>query len=217
MTIADDVRVTIADLENDVLMREIHDRMRTTLHPLATLTFDEDLPEHFTRGDSMAVRLPTLTQLAQSIQADTLNFPTTSTVNLAQPPFQDSYQRKAEKLEKWLSMWRARIDDGRVITQDTRGHLLLSSYSVMQLHCGDPGSDFPWSIEVPDPLSCYFPVSGAPFRPKLYGRKYQQAFKDLSNTYSNRRKYSEGKELVRTADGRLTWSCLLYTSDAADE
>lgn len=205
MSLAEDIKATIHDLEEDATLKAIHNRLRLTLRPLAELTLSEDLPDHFTRGDSMAVRLPTLQQLAQAISADTINFATTTTVTLAMPPFTDAAQAKAEGVEKWLSAWRARIDEGRSITSDTRQNLLLQSFTVMQLHCGDPASRFPWSVEVPESLTCLFPVQAAPFRPKVFGRHYQQTFKELQRQYSNRRKYSDDRALYLKKGGGISW------------
>lgn len=182
-----DIMATVRGLFEDQEMREIHNRIRNTLRPLHSMDLDEDLPEHFTRGDFMALRVPTLAHLSDGILADCTNFPSTTQVAVVAPPYDDSSQGNADDLEKWGAMFRSKCDEGRRITRANRWHLLLDSFSVMLLRCEDPEKPWRWTVEVPEPTTCAFPLRSAPFRPSLFARKFEMLVKEVTATYKGNR------------------------------
>lgn len=212
-----DIVAAVRALEEDADMQAIHTRMRESLYPLHAMEHEEMLPEHFTRGDTMPIRLPVLASLAEGILADTFNFPTAVSVNLTGPPFNKDDQEEAEKQERWCALFRARVDEGRRVTQDGKWHLLLSPFTVLLLRCGSADKPFRWTVETPDPLTCSFPHQSAPFRPKRFGRHYKTLVATIQDTYGNERGFSDGKRPYMKADGGWDWTELTddYPADAA--
>lgn len=203
-----DVISIVKALFDDPEMQDIHNRIRGRLRPLHSMDLDEDLPEHFTRGDFMALRVPTLIKLSDDILADTTGFPSTTQVNIIAPPYDDSATKLGDSIEQWGAMFRSKNDEGRRVTRDNRWHLLLSSYSVMMLRCLDPDSPRRWEVEIPEPTTCAFPLRSAPFRPRRFARHYRMLVSEIVDTYKGTRDWQPGKQLVMSATGNWDWEQL---------
>lgn len=183
---AAEVRETVEWLEHDndhTLMRDAaKDR-----HDLVNMLRIPDLPEHMTRGVGVAEPSPLLLWLRGQVSADILPYPTQKTVT----PFGtvQSLQQQADKIEKWLSLFHVQVDEAKRQTSDTRDHQMLSPYGIMILRCGSPDEQFPWSVETPDPLTCFFPIERAPMRPRIFGRRFKQLVRDAQKAYSGKKNY----------------------------
>lgn len=189
---AKEVREMVDWLQND----QDHRAMRESAedrHDLVNMLKVPDLPEHITRGIATSEPSPMLLWLARNISADILPYPTQVTITPLGDLREDA-QKQADKLEQWGSLFRTRVDSGKKVTSDCRDNQMLSPYAVMILRCGDPGLDFPWTVETPDPLTCFFPIERAPFRPPLFGRRYKQLISDATKEFSGRRNYIDGKQ-----------------------
>lgn len=174
-------------LENDA----DHTAMRTlakSRHELYSMKDIPILPEHMTRGDVVDFPSPMLRWLTSAILADILAYPTSVTV----VPF-GSFQEQADKLEKWGTLFRNRLNEGRRVDRQIRWHQLVTGYGVMILHCGED-EEFPWSMETPDPLTCFFPLSDAPERPSMMARRYKLLVRQAEKRYTGRRgPYADGR------------------------
>lgn len=205
---AAEVMSTVKGLFDNMEIKAIHARIKGSLMPLHVMTLDEDLPEHFTRGDFMALRVPTLPTLADAILADTQGFPSTCQASVVAPPFESAAESIANDIERWGSMFRAKCDEGRRVTHDNRWNLLLQPYSVMMLRCEDPVKPWRYSVEIPDPLTCAYPPKSAPFRPKLFGRHYKMLAGEVPETFKGNREYRSGKKLQLSPEGRWGWTAM---------
>lgn len=172
-------------LEADQLLRDMRDRARRR-HELHSMLTVPDLPPHMTRGDSVSTNSPSVMDLADSLLADCRSFPTTTSV-IPQGKYNKEQQEESDEVEKWYAVKRAQLDDGGRNSHDIRWHQLCTAYAVMILHCGGAGDEDPWRVEVPDPLTCYFPMEGGPIRPSLMGRRYTMMIEDVVKKYSKKR------------------------------
>ncbi len=183
------VKETVDWLEHDsdhVKMREA----AKSRHDLVNMLKVPEMPEHITRGVGVAEPSPILIWLRDNIAADLLPYPTDKTVT----PFgtNTDMQEQADKIEKWLALFHIRVDEAKRITSDGRDHQMLSPYFAMILRCGAMDEDFPWSIEIPDPDTCYFAIERAPFRPPVFGRRFKQLVRDAEKAYSGKKNYKNG-------------------------
>ncbi len=194
-------------LEADQLGRDMRDRARSR-HSLHSMLTVPDLPPHMFRGDSVSINSPSVMWLANSILADCRSFPTTTTV-VPQGEYSKAQQEDGDELEKWYAVKRGQLDDGGRNSHDLRWHQVVTSYGVIILHCDGAGTDAykrgdAWRVEVPDPLTCFFPMEGGPVRPSIMGRRYTMMVEDV------RKKY--GKQKRTAYDGQV----LSYTEDEWD-
>jgi hypothetical protein len=184
---AGEVREYVTYLEHDPDGAEMR-RIARERHQLHSMLKVPELPEHMTRGMGTSEPTPLMIWLSDLILADIMPYPTLATVT----PLGDQTkvaQEAADKIEKWASLFRGRVDEGREATHEVRWHELLSPYGVMILRCGDPGDDFPWRVDTPDPLTCFFPIEGGPSRPDVFARRYKQFAREVEKQNSKRRNY----------------------------
>ena len=167
-------------LEDDQDHRAMRDLIKRR-YDLYSMRDIPELPEHMNRGDVVDFPSPMLKWLARVIRADILAYPTSTTVI----PF-GAYQEQADKLEKWLTLFRNRLDEGRRVDMQIRWHQLITGYGIMLLHCGED-EKFPWSMETPDPLTCFFPLGDGPMRPSVMARRYKMLVRQAEKNYSGHR------------------------------
>lgn len=190
-------------LEDDSLCRDMRDqaRRRHEIHSMLTVP---DLPPHMIRGDSVSTNTPTVMWLLNSILADCRSFPTTTTI-VPQGKYTKDQQELGDEVEKSLAVIRARLDDGGRNSHDVRWHQGGTSYGVMILHCGAAGDHFPWSVEVPDPLTCFFPIEGGPVRPSIMGRRYTMLVEDVKKKYGDQKRTEFSNQTLRYVDQEWSW------------
>ena len=208
---AADVVGEVRALFDDAEFSAVQSRMRDVFRRIYNLQMEEDLPEHFTRGPTQAVRVATLNRLASGILADTRAFSRSVTVVPTLPPYTMEAQKGDEQVEKWLAMLFARQDEGKRFTQDMRWHLLLDSYCCPLVRCGDPKQPDRWTFEIPEPLTCAFPMRSAPFRPSVFAREYKMLARDVEKRWGGERGYSDDWKPYMKADG--AWSRCAVTDD----
>lgn len=178
-------------LENDNDQKLMRDTM-VDRWAYYSLLDDADLPEHMTRGDSVSANTPFIGWLTDAIIADVTGYPTFATVipvpSQGRRPTPDE-QQLADRLEKWCNLLLQDLNQGKANERDMRWHQLNSAYCVPLLRCrreGDDGS-LRFSLEVPAPETCFFPIGPAPARPKYLARRYKVLARDVQRTYANRR------------------------------
>lgn len=192
-------------LEADQLCRDMRDRARSR-HELHSMLTVPDLPPHMIRGDAVSINSPSVMWLLNSILADCRSFPTTTTL-VPQGKYTKDQQDQGDEMEKWYAVKRAQLDDGGRNSHDLRWHQGCTSYGVMILHCGAAGEKDPWRVEVPDPLTCFFPIEGGPIRPSIMGRRYTLLVEEVQKRYSKKRSANDfnNKEL-KWDEGEWSWA-----------
>ncbi len=199
---AAEVRQTVQWLENDV----DHTAMRTAAksrHDLVNMLKVPQVAKHIEdSGNFVSEPSPILIWLRDQIAADLLPYPTEKTVT----PFgtNEDQHKQGDKIEKWLALFHVRVDEAKRITSDGRDHQMLSPYLAMILRCGAMDEDFPWSIEIPDPDTCFFPIDRAPFRPQVFGRRFRQLVRDAEKAYSGKKNYKDGSWDNRAGQWQFT-------------
>lgn len=197
------------------------------------------LPTDVTRLGQVDVLSPLLEHAAMTLRADMILNPTEFTVvptgrgRDGAVPHADSV--KADVLEKGSAVIWNKLNHGRAVDLEVVWHQLLSPFGVMILHCNelaapDQGkmSDrdyakvadswektrFPWTVETPDPLTCFWPVRGAR-RPVLFARRYKQLAIDTKRIYGHRpnTEFADGSLDVDTS-GRWIWVSDAHRDDA---
>lgn len=198
-------------LEADELTRALRDRARRR-HELHSMLTAPDLPPHMTRGDSVSTNTPTVMWLLNSILADCRSFPTTTTV-VPQGKYTKDQQEKSDEVEKAMAIIRAKLDDGGRNSHDIRWHQGGTSYGVMILHCGPAGQSFPWSVEVPDPLTCFFPIEGGPVRPSIMGRRYTMLVEEVQRKYGKQKRTEFADKQLKYDEGEWSWGAKPISED----
>ncbi len=206
---ANDVISRVRWLEQDQLLREMRNRARSR-HDLISMYATSDIPPHMTRGDAVATPSPALIALLNSILADMASYPTTTTV-IPEGKTSVDFNENADEVEKAYAIIRSRLDEGGQNSSDRRWHQGGTGWVVEIIHCAAAGETFdnglPWRKEIPDPLTCFFPMEGGPRRPSIMGRRYVMQFADAKARYDGqkRTKYA-GQELGITKDGIVGWA-----------
>lgn len=190
-------------LEADQLCQDMRNRARFR-HEIHSMQTIPDLPPHMFRGDAVSTNTPTVMWLLNSILADCRSFPTTASV-IPQGKYNKEQQDMGDEVEKALAIIRARLDDGGRNSHDVRWHQCGTAYGVMILHCGAAGQGFPWSVEVPDPLTCYFPMEGGPIRPSLMGRRYTMLVEDVKKKYGKQKRTEFAGQELKYEDEEWSW------------
>lgn len=193
---ASEVREWAQELEFDPAHMQMRTEMQARHHDLVAMNEIPDLPSWMTSGgDVVAHPSPLLGDLADVILADMRPYNT----DVSSVPLGKEYQKQADEEEKWLALWRAQANDGWRVSGDLLWHSLLSHYAVALFRVlpdvnkdaeGNPikGKNgwvsYPWEITVPDPQTCFFPVTGAPIRPKVLARRYEALVRDIERDFS---------------------------------
>jgi hypothetical protein len=194
-------------LEADELLRDMRNRARRR-HELHSMLDIPDLPPFMTRGDAVSINGPDVNVLIDSLMADFQSYPTTLRV-IPEAKLDNALQEQADKAEKAYAVLRARLDDGGRTSQDIYWHQGVTGWVVMILHCAGPDSKdpCPWSLEIPDPLTCFFPISGVPGRPALMGRRYTMLVSDVINRYSKQHPRSDfAGQVLKYQEDEWTWA-----------
>lgn len=178
-------------LESDQLLRDMRNRARRR-HELHSMLDIPDLPPFMTRGDAVSINGSDLIFLVDSLLADFQSYPTTLRV-IPEGKRDSDFQKQSDDTEKWYAIARTRLDEGRRNSHDVWWHQAITGWAVMIFHCAGPDSKnpFPWTVEIPDPLTCFFPLSAVPGRPSLMGRRYTMLASDVINKYSKQHPRSE--------------------------
>lgn len=194
-------------LESDQLLRDMRARARRR-HELHSMLDIPDLPAFMTRGDAVSINGSDLIHLIDSLLADFQSYPTTLRV-IPEGKMDTDFQAQADKAEKWYAITRTRLDEGRRNSHDVWWHQGVTGWAVMIFHCAGPDSKnpFPWTVEVPDPLTCYFPMSAVPGRPSLMGRRYTMLVSDVINKYSKQHPRSEyAGQVLKYEEDEWKWA-----------
>jgi hypothetical protein len=207
---ANDIIARVRWLEQDQLLRDMRDRARRR-HDLISMYGVSDIPPHMTRGDPVATPSPALIALLNSILADMASYPTTTTV-IPEGKTNVEFSENADEVEKAYAIIRARLDEGGQNSQDRRWHQGGTGWVVEILHCAAAGKDVfydngtKWRKEVPDPLTCFFPMEGGPCRPSIMGRRYTMQVADVDKRYGKQQRGKfKGQELRLSVDGEWSW------------
>ena len=142
-------------------------------------------------GPTSELPSPSLIFLSQVKRAKWLTFDTHVTIFNRDGTTQAD-REKADELEKRAVICLGQLNEGNTWFQEMYSHLLLSSYSVTILHCGEDDLDddwaWPYSVEMPDPKTCFFPIQGGAFRPPVMARTYSMAVREVEKQYSGKSK-----------------------------
>lgn len=190
---ATEVIARVRWLEGDQLGRDMRDRARSR-HNLTVMQDVPDLPPHMTRGDYVSIPMARLLDLGDTILADCASYPTTTKV-IVMDKLPSDEEERSDETAKWYAVKRRQLDEGGRHSHDVRWHQLFTSYAVMILHCGAATKDETdvWSIEVPDPLTCFFPMEGGPRRPSIMGRRYTMMVADMLMRYGGKKSLANPK------------------------
>ena len=196
------------ELENSAEMQayiKLMERREAIISMRLPSTVAEKLLE---TGDVLELASPSLLQLALTKRAKWNTFDTHLTVFNRDGDTLDE-KKQADELEKRLVLCLGQLNDGNKWFSETYWNLMLSSYDVTILHCGDDDPDdewsFPWWVEKPASNTCFFPIQGGPFRPPVLARRYTMTVGDAEKLYSGRKKGPlEGQHVRFDASGK-TW------------
>lgn len=191
-------------LEADELLRSMRNRARRR-HELHSMLSIPDLPPHMTRGDAVSTNTPRVMWVLNSILADCRSYPTTVTV-IPQGKYNKDQQDEGDEVEKWYAVKRQQLDDGGRNSHDIRWHQGATSYAVMILHCGPAGDEDPWRVEIPDPLTCYFPIEGGPIRPSIMARRYLMLVSEVIEKYGKQKRTAYSDKELRWDEGKWHWA-----------
>lgn len=204
-------------LEQDQNLKALQERARTAWIPLFDMTHSPQIPEHLTRQITFSAPSPRIADLTEALIADVAAFRAITTVaafGKDGPPTADQ-KKGADKIERFASTLQAEWNDDGKLDAEAMHQLLAGPYFVAILQVGDPTSNNPWAVLMPDPLSCYFPVQGTPFRPEMMARRYRQLVRKTEAAYSEQKRGSYAGQRLRK---RARWQWEPIGQDvAADE
>lgn len=201
---AEEVISRVRWIEEDQLLRDMRDRARRR-HELHSMLTVPDLPPHLTRGDAVSVNSPDVVWLTNSILADCRSYPTTTSV-IPQGKYNKDQQDEGDEVEKWYAVKRAQLDDGGRNSHDITWHQCVTGYAVMILHCGAAGDPDPWRVEVPDPLTCFFPVEGGPMRPSFMARRYTMLVGQVQDRYNSQKRTKFADKTLNFTEEEWKWA-----------
>ncbi len=194
-------------LEADELLRDMRNRARRR-HELHSMLDLPDLPAFMTRGDAVSINGPDVNVLIDSLMADFQSYPTTLRV-IPESKKTNTLVEQADNAEKAYAVLRAKLDEAGRASDAVWWHQGVTGWVVMILHCAGPDSKnpCPWVVEVPDPLTCYFPISGVPGRPSMMGRRYTMLVSDVINRYSKQHPRSDyAGQTLQYLEDEWTWA-----------
>lgn len=182
-------------LENLEGEKEMRDRTRR-IHESYAMRSAIELPEWVARGKTREIPLADLIDMAYSIQAERHGHQTAVILSARDK----TPQTQIDKIERWLSI-RAAQHLRRFNLLDEGGwHQLLSYAAVITWHCEEIRKPIHSRIETPDPETCYFPVAGAPGRPREFARAFNMQIHEVSRDFEDR-----GKAPYMKANGIWDW------------
>lgn len=191
---ASEVREWVNELESDDHHTKLRDVQEKRWIDLVAMQDRPDLSEQLKRsGIVVAMNSPMLGDLADQLISDIRPF----TTNIGCIPMdrENDIQRLCDEREKYLAVWKQQANPEWKVSADQLWHLFLSSYCVTGMRVRPdattpPGADepvwvdFPWSIEVWEPNTCFFSIEATPFIPKVLGRKYEASVRTLEQTFA---------------------------------
>lgn len=194
--IVDIVETLRADPAQTALRADV--RIRLEQHAMTDIPY---VPDFLLRsGKVQLMNSPRIADTARQINAVMSGYVTTTTVTPGEP----SGQHKADELEKAYALRRQTLfsPHTRAIK---RWEQLVVGYGLYHLVCGSPDDDDPWTIDQPDPLSCYFTADFTKSnRPTVLAREYRITARELSANYSDARE----KRRPVYERGQVQWSPL---------
>lgn len=194
-------------LESDSGLQDLQTRAKTRWAPLFQLNDVPKLPDHMTRGLTVAMPSPRLRDMVDTLQSDMASYKTIVTVMAMGkdgPPNEDD-KKAADKIERGLTIVRQTFAKGGQLRREMLHQLLVGPFFAAELHVGDPTQAFPWSVEFPDVDSLKFPVRGTPFRPDQASRRYKQLVREASQRYSKRPRTKHYNETLKLEAGKWKW------------
>lgn len=191
---ADAVLAKVRWLENNQEHKKTVEKMRARwlLHSmLDEPKLQPDLTRH---GRAVIVNSPRIMETKKTLIQDILSYTTDIRV-IPQVPTAEKARRpallnKAQELEKNVVLAWDQLDDGRRVSRGLLEHLLVSSYGVGILECRDCYDEdgdlqWCWTLNLPSPDTCFFPIMGSPVRPMEFARRYRQLITLAEQRYSN--------------------------------
>jgi len=204
-----EVMEIVSYYENNADLKDLHARARSW-DALTQMRYTAKLPEHMTRGITVDMPSPRLINLRRSLMSTMTSYSSIVTVapNADGTP-NGELKTKADKVERGLSVARATWNAGGLLRADEYHQQLLGAYFVGIMSCGDiTEGGMPWTVLRPDPLSCFFPVSGAPDRPKYMARRYTQMVREVQEKYAGVKRTEHEKAKPVKRGGKWDWEPL---------
>lgn len=198
------------DLEDLTDMKDLRETVRNR-YALVNMTKPPSMPKDMEEaGQVIFANTPSLKGIVQSTLHEQATYATYFTVaNLEGTTKED--QKKADALERAMVMAFGEMNQGGALKNDIYWHQFVSAYCVAILKVGDDDPEDEWcwpiSIEIPDILTCFFPLNRYPARPPVLARRFKMLVGDLEREYSQRLGPYEGKSL------RIDGKKLLIFSD----
>lgn len=196
-------------LEANQELRAVRDKGRER-HQLHSMLVMEQMSPSLTRGQAVYANSPRIMATSRALLADILSYEQSVKAVASIPPDEKSrktaLENKADELGKVLTLGKDQLNDGDRVNHESIEGMLISPYVVWVLKCKDCYDDegnveWCWYLETPAFDTCYFPISGSPFRPKVFARRYRQLVSEIEASYSDQ-KYgaNAGKKLSRGQD-----------------
>ena len=220
-----EVSEAVNELDNDFEVLRERARGRYELYSMRR---DPYVPEDIAREGKFRINSPLVMNSAREIRADLMMNPTEfMVVPLARESGAISrpMERKAENLERALAIIWGRLNEGRAIDREIIWHQLVSPFAVMTLQFNEylvPDqpewmSDkqyvefitsherewMPWSVNVPDPLTCSWMERGG--KPVMFAQKYKTTVYDLEHQFSKNVASTAPNKNLRFIDQRFRW------------
>ena len=225
--------VTSLDLDFQTLRTDAHRR-----YELYAMRRDPYVPEEIAREGKLRMLSPLLIDAAKAIRSDIMMNPTEFTVFPLARERDGSISRKtevqAENLERAQAIIWGRLNEGRRIDREIVWHQLVSPFGVMILEFNElalPDQPewmkdeayvnyteqiehdwMPWSIYVPDPLTCSWIERDG--RPILFARRYKVLARDAEELYSKKRGSVNPEANLRLTKDGFNWVSDDYERDS---
>lgn len=217
--------VNTLDMEFEPLREDARRR-----YDLYRLRRDPYVPEDIAREGKFRVNSALIIDAAKTIRADLMMNPTEfSVIPLARErdgAIPRAMERRAENLERADAVIWGRMNEGRRIDRDIIWHQLCSPFGIMILEFNErayPGQPewmddeayvalidqyeaewMPWSIYIPDPLTCSWLERGG--KPTVFARRYKTLVRDLESEYThNSGSVQPEKSLRLNSDNNFEW------------
>lgn len=190
-------------LENLAGEREMRERTRR-IHEEYAMRGTVEFSDYVARGSTRTLPLADLIDMAYSLQAERHGYQTAVVLTARDK----TPQTTVDRIERWLSI-RTAQHLKRFMLQDEGGWHQLMSYAATLTWCHlGPRSPQYSRAESVNPLTFFFPCTGAPIRPREYAREFEMQVTDVGPTYADR-----GKEPYLDKSGNWAW----YTPGADRE
>ena len=156
-----------------------------------------DVPEAMARGVVTEMPSPIPLQVQRGVIAETSAYPQYINVVATSEEGAPSAKAKdeADYHERWLTLADQKMDAAKRATMAVRGRQCSAGWTAV-VQTTDPAREWPWSWDVPDPLTC-FPDEqvGGTYVPNEMAMRYMLPIREIEKRYKDKDGPFKGQEL----------------------